>query len=225
MARVSLSRVGTKSEEQEQRYRYLSGGIRLITCWRDTIVTIDIFLTKPNNSTATKDIRSPNTMSSVTCCGGWKNSSSSISVSPTRSWLWQFSVASCIEIKSNTIIVIFEIINGNWGDVVLKVFCFECCNKKGTKISSIKICNRLTYSEHSYLSEIKLLMPEWIDLWQISVSHLNQVSSSGPFENQTPSSFNRVRQKDKCLVRGTTWNRQLLGFPSKISRNCHKNWY
>ena len=61
-----------------------------------------IFPTTLNVSTATDDIRSPNTMSSVTFSRSWVKFSSNLSGSPTSSGYWQFPVASCIEVKSNT---------------------------------------------------------------------------------------------------------------------------
>ena len=70
IAKISLSRVGTQSEGKEPRYQYLSSGLRLISCWKETLSILDIFPTTPNLSTETKDLRSPNTMSSVTCSRG-----------------------------------------------------------------------------------------------------------------------------------------------------------
>ena len=49
------------------------------------ILSYTFFPTKPNFSTATDDIRSPNTMSSVTFLRGWVKISSSLSGSPTSS--------------------------------------------------------------------------------------------------------------------------------------------
>ena len=43
MAKVSLSRVGTKSEGREPRYRYLCSGIRLNICWKETLSFLDVF--------------------------------------------------------------------------------------------------------------------------------------------------------------------------------------
>ena len=60
------------------------------------------FPTTPNLSTATDDIGSPNTMSTLTFSRGWVKFNSSLRVSPTSSGYWQFSVASCIEVNSNT---------------------------------------------------------------------------------------------------------------------------
>ena len=59
-------------------------------------------------------------------------------------------------------IVVFEIINSKWGDIILKVHCFHCSNTKATIISSIKVYDWLTSSEYSNLSELKLLIPELI---------------------------------------------------------------
>ena len=59
-------------------------------------------------------------------------------------------------------ILVFEIINWNWGDIILKVYCFHCSNIKATVISSIKVYDKLISSEYSSLSKIKLLIPEWI---------------------------------------------------------------
>ena len=78
---------------------------------RDTITNLlqskvirfyTFFPTTPNLSAATDDIRLPNTMSSLTFSRGLVKFSSSVNGSPTSSRYWQFSVASCIEVKSNT---------------------------------------------------------------------------------------------------------------------------
>ena len=58
--------------------------------------------------------------------------------------------------------MVLEFINWNWGYIILKVHCFHCSNKKTTIISSIKVYDWLTSSDYSNLSEIKLLIPEWI---------------------------------------------------------------
>ena len=58
--------------------------------------------------------------------------------------------------------MVFGIINRNWGDIILKVHCFHCCNIKATPISSIKVHVWLTSPEDSNLPEIKLFIPEWI---------------------------------------------------------------
>ena len=42
LAKVSLSSVGTSSAGIEPRYRYLSSGIRMIICWRETLSFLDI---------------------------------------------------------------------------------------------------------------------------------------------------------------------------------------
>ena len=60
--------------------------------------------------------------------------------------------------------MVFEIINWNSGDIILKVHCFHCSNIKATNISSIKVYDWLTSSEYSVLSKIKLLIPEWISI-------------------------------------------------------------
>ena len=46
--KVSLSRVGTYSEGKEPRYRYLSIGIRLFICWRQTLSDLDVFSNNTN---------------------------------------------------------------------------------------------------------------------------------------------------------------------------------
>ena len=58
--------------------------------------------------------------------------------------------------------VVFEIIKWNWGNIILKVHCFHCCNIKATIFGRIQIYVWLTSSEDSSLSEIKLFIPEWI---------------------------------------------------------------
>ena len=73
-------------EGKEPRYRYLSSGIRLIICCRETLSILDVFFpTTPNLSTVTEDIRSPNTISSVTCSRRKVKFSSSLNGSPTTS--------------------------------------------------------------------------------------------------------------------------------------------
>ena len=57
--------------------------------------------------------------------------------------------------------MVFEIIILNWEDNTLEVDCFHC-NTKAAVISSVKVYDWLTSSEYSNLSEIKLLIPEWI---------------------------------------------------------------
>ena len=57
--------------------------------------------------------------------------------------------------------MVFEIINRNWGDIILELHCFHCRNIKATVISSIKVNNWLTSSEYNNLSKVKLLIPEW----------------------------------------------------------------
>ena len=83
---------------KEPRYPYLSSGIRWISCWRETLSILDVFSNNTNLSIATDDIRSPKTMSSVTCSRGKVKFSSSLNGSPTSSGLRQFSVASCLEV-------------------------------------------------------------------------------------------------------------------------------
>ena len=136
-----------------------------IVCWerpevpkleqRDTIDTllqsklIHVYTfcpTTPNLSTATDDIRSPNTMSSVTFSRRCVKNSSSLSGSPKNSGQWHFSVAFCIEFKHQHI-VIFEIINGVWKNIILKVHCFHGSDIEITIVSSIKIYNLLSPSE------------------------------------------------------------------------------
>ena len=56
--------------------------------------------------------------------------------------------------------MVFEIINLNWRNIILKVQCFLCCNIKATFISSVKVYDWLTFSEYSKLSESKFLIPE-----------------------------------------------------------------
>ena len=46
MAKVSLSKVGTESQGKEPRYRYLSSGIGLSFCWRETLSILDVFSNK-----------------------------------------------------------------------------------------------------------------------------------------------------------------------------------
>ena len=58
--------------------------------------------------------------------------------------------------------MVFEIINWNWRNVILKVHCVHFCNIKATIISSFKIHDWLTSSEYSNLSDIQFLIPEWI---------------------------------------------------------------
>ena len=58
--------------------------------------------------------------------------------------------------------MVFEIVNWNWGDIILKVHCFHCSNIKATIVSSIKVYKWLTSSECSNSCKIKLLIPEWI---------------------------------------------------------------
>ena len=65
--------------------RYLSSGLQFIICWRETLSILNIFPTTPDLSPATKDFRSPNTMSSVTCSKGKLKFSSNLCGSPTSS--------------------------------------------------------------------------------------------------------------------------------------------
>ena len=58
--------------------------------------------------------------------------------------------------------MVFEIINWNWGFIILKVHCFHCSTIKATIIRSIKVYDWLTSSEYSNLSELKVLKSEWI---------------------------------------------------------------
>ena len=47
IAKVSLWRVGTYSEGKKPRYRYLSSGIKLSICWRETLSLSGFFFTTP----------------------------------------------------------------------------------------------------------------------------------------------------------------------------------
>ena len=62
------------------------------------------FPTTPNLSTATTDIRSASTRSSVTFSRGKVKLCSSLSSSPTSSGQWHFSVAYCIGVKSRLVL-------------------------------------------------------------------------------------------------------------------------
>ena len=74
--------------------------------------------------------------------------------------------------------MVFEIINWNWEDIILKVHCFHCRNIKATIINSIQVYGWLTSSEYSNLSEIKLLILEWISSIRISECNSNPTNWS-----------------------------------------------
>ena len=83
MAKISLGRTRNQSEGNEPRYRYLSSGIQLNVWWIKRYPFQINFLTTLNLSTASEDIRSPNTNSSLTR-SRWKvKFSSNLSGSPT----------------------------------------------------------------------------------------------------------------------------------------------
>ena len=69
-------------------YRYLRSGMRFIIRRRATLsvmVYLILFPTTPILSTATEDIRSPNTMTSVTCYRAVLKLSSNLNGCPTNS--------------------------------------------------------------------------------------------------------------------------------------------
>ena len=70
---------------KKSRYRYVSSGLWLIICWRETLSILDIFSATANFWTATEDIGPPKTMSSVTWSRENLKFSSSLSGSPTSS--------------------------------------------------------------------------------------------------------------------------------------------
>ena len=58
--------------------------------------------------------------------------------------------------------MVFDFINRGWGNIFLKVLCFQCRYIKAAIISSIKVNDLLTFSEYFHSSEIRLLIPDWI---------------------------------------------------------------
>ena len=58
--------------------------------------------------------------------------------------------------------MVFEIINWNWWNIMLKVHCLHCCDIPATIICRIVRYNWLSSSEYSNNSQIKLLTPEWV---------------------------------------------------------------
>ena len=101
----------------------------------------------------------------------------------------------------------------NWGDNLLKVHCFHCCNLLATNLSSIKVYNCLTNSECSSLFEINLLIPEWfLSLW----SDESRVLSS--FQKQS----DELEFSENCFLRwtGFVWQelrKFLPEFPSRYT--------
>ena len=83
--KISLENIGTKSEGNKASCRYLSSGIRLIFCWREALSILGIFSNNSNLSSAIGDIRSPNTMGSLTNSKGKVKFGSSLCGSPTSS--------------------------------------------------------------------------------------------------------------------------------------------
>ena len=112
-------------------------------------------------------------------------------------------------------IVVFEIINWNWGDIILKVHCFNCCNKKPTIISSIKVYNWLTFSECSTLSEFKLLILDWIfsirsSEWRVCIHCNSNPSNWSIVENVFLMELVLSGRNDESLCKNfpNSWNLQ-----------------
>ena len=77
-------------------------------------------------------------MSSVTCSRGKVKFNSSLSGSQISYGQWQFSEYHALKSNQTLVHSGFQIINLNWGDIILKVHCFHCCFMKVKIISSIE---------------------------------------------------------------------------------------
>ena len=119
-------------------------------------------------------------------------------------------------------IVVFEIINWNWGDILLKVHCFHCCNIEATIISIIKVYDWLTSAEYSNLYEIKFLITEWIfSVWSsecrvYSLCKSNPLNSS-MVENSFLNELVLFGKNDENLCKSF----QLVDFHKSRRRHVH----
>ena len=77
MAIISLGRIGTKSGENDLRFREMSSGMQMINCWRDTISILDILFNNTKLVNCNRRYSLPNKMISVTCSRGKVNFSCS----------------------------------------------------------------------------------------------------------------------------------------------------
>ena len=119
-------------------------------------------------------------------------------------------------------IVIFKIINGDWGNIILKVHCFHGSHIKTTIVSSIKIYNWLSPSEYSNLSETKLLIPDWVFCKRTSKGRVCVHCSSNPtngsiVENVLLNELVLSRRYDECLCQCL----QIVLFYRSISEHVH----